>query len=85
MPISDILSEETVFRDETLLGNIQSVILEEENALLLVTPSMDEVRDVVLGMRSDGATGLDGFTGLFFQRCWEVIGEDILESVVAFF
>jgi hypothetical protein len=31
-------------------------------------------------MLSDKAPGPDGFTGLFFKVCWDIINEDVLEA-----
>ncbi|KAK3222500.1 hypothetical protein Dsin_009525 [Dipteronia sinensis] len=35
----------------------------------------------------DGASvyGLDGFSGRFYQRCWDVVGSDVVFTVQDFF
>lgn len=38
----------------------------------------NEVRYVVRGMIKDKASSLDGFTMAFFQYCWDVVREDVM-------
>lgn len=46
---------------------------------------MEEVKKAVFGLNGDSATGPDRFNGNFFYACWDIIGEDILQMVKAFF
>lgn len=46
---------------------------------------MDEVRKVVFELNMNSASGPDGFTSVFYQCCWVIIGEDITRMVRAFF
>jgi hypothetical protein len=41
----------------------------------------DEVRKAINQMPSDKAPGPDGFTGLFFKRCWGTIKDDIMKVI----
>ena len=41
----------------------------------------DEIWGVIKEMPSDKAPGSDGFIGLFFQKAWEIIKEDIVAAV----
>lgn len=68
-----------------LLSNIPLLITVEENARLIVDPSMEEVQKIVFSMSADSTAGLDGFSGSFFQVCWEIIGQDLVEVMAAFF
>lgn len=43
--------------------------------------SREEVRKVVMDMPSDRAPGPDGFSGLFFKLCWDVIANDLLAAL----
>lgn len=36
-------------------------------------------------MNPNSAAGPDGFNGMFFQNCWEIIKEDVLMAIQAFF
>ncbi|XP_070007332.1 uncharacterized protein [Nicotiana sylvestris] len=40
-------------------------------------PTIEEVRTAVFELSGESASGPDGFIGLFYQTCWDVIGADI--------
>ncbi|XP_043710187.1 uncharacterized protein LOC122659103 [Telopea speciosissima] len=42
-----------------------------DNAALLLTPSLEEVKEAVFALSCDSAPGPDGFSGHFFTACWE--------------
>ncbi|WJZ89517.1 hypothetical protein VitviT2T_008733 [Vitis vinifera] len=44
----------------------------------------EEVHLALMGMNGDKAPGLDGFTGAFWQFCWEFVKEEILEMFKEF-
>ncbi|XP_042006110.1 uncharacterized protein LOC121754885 [Salvia splendens] len=44
---------------------------------LCVVPDSDEVRAAVFGISGDSASGPDGFSSLFFQHCWDIVGADV--------
>lgn len=61
--------------DEIRLGAI-----DPDMAQALEAPfSAEEVKREVLGMPSDRAPGPDGFSGLFYQSCWDIIAQDFME------
>ena len=31
------------------------------------------------------ALGLDGFSGVFYQKCWGIVKDDVVRTVVSFF
>ena len=37
-----------------------------------------EVKQVIMEMPSDRAPGTDGFSGLFYKVCWDIIGKDFM-------
>jgi hypothetical protein len=42
--------------------------------------SLDEVKETTFSMPSDKAPGPDGFIGIFFKECWDIIKVDVLEA-----
>nr|XP_016514569.1 PREDICTED: uncharacterized protein LOC107831319 [Nicotiana tabacum] len=51
----------------------------------MALPSNEEVKRAIMGLNGDSAGGPDGFTGAFYQTCWEIIEEDVVRMVKAFF
>jgi hypothetical protein len=43
-----------------------------------------EIKKTVLHMPSEKAPGPDGFIGLFYKKCWPIIGSDLTEALRAF-
>lgn len=43
------------------------------------------LKKVVFGLNGESTCGPDGFTGHFFQACWEIVGADIVDIVQSFF
>ncbi|XP_060202505.1 uncharacterized protein LOC132630945 [Lycium barbarum] len=42
-------------------------------------PSESEVKEAIFSLNGDSASGPDGFTGQFYQKCWEVIKLDVIQ------
>jgi hypothetical protein len=53
--------------------------LSADDAMAQEVPfSREEVRKVIMDMPSDKAPGPDGFSGLFFKLCWDIIADDVM-------
>jgi hypothetical protein len=63
--------------DETQTDDIPQVLL-EENTLLTVVYSQDEVRKAIFQMEHNKAPGPDGFPVEFYQNFWDAIKLDLL-------
>ncbi|XP_070032139.1 uncharacterized protein [Nicotiana tomentosiformis] len=64
-----------------ILNNIPAMVTMERNMKLCKFPSFEEVKHAVFTLSGDSASGPDGFTRLFYQHCWEIVGEDIFNMV----
>lgn len=53
--------------------------------MLTAIPEEEEIKDAIFNMSSNSVGGLDGFNGSFYQNCWNIIKEDVVESVQDFF
>lgn len=46
--------------------------------MLMVEFTLEEIKSEVFSMGAEKGLGPDGFTTLFFQKCWDFVGKDIL-------
>ena len=58
---------------QTLLGHIPALIPQTENDCLVQELSFDEMKQAIFQLDGQSTAGADGFTGLFFTHCWEII------------
>jgi len=64
---------------------IPSMVTDDDNNMLTVMPLADEIKKAVFDMNADGAPGLDGFGGHFYQHFWDIVAADVVSSVQEFF
>jgi hypothetical protein len=65
--------------------NWEALHFEEPELESLGDPfTKEEVRNAINQMPGDKAPGLDGFTGVFFKRCWDIIKVDVMNVVHLF-
>jgi hypothetical protein len=64
---------------------IPHLISDQVNAMLILTPTYEEVTNAVFALNKHGAPGPDGFNAFFFQTYWEIISKDVVEAVIQFF
>ena len=60
-------------------------ISKEENRELCRIPSREEIRKVVLGMKSLKAPSPDGFPTLFYKHYWDIVGDQVVLATQSFF
>ncbi|XP_060178276.1 uncharacterized protein LOC132608235 [Lycium barbarum] len=48
-------------------------------------PTKEEVKKAVSELNGDSSSGPDGFAGVFYQQCWDILGDDVYAIVLAFF
>lgn len=65
-----------------MLDLIPKLITAEQNKEIGRIPSKEEVKEVVRALNAESASRPDGFSGLFFQSCWDIIGEVVILSFV---
>ncbi|XP_068497676.1 uncharacterized protein [Phaseolus vulgaris] len=57
-----------------------------ENMMLMKSPYFLEIKNVIFNLNGNSASGPDGFAGVFYQSCWDIIGTDVfLRSKERFF
>ncbi|XP_019260712.1 PREDICTED: uncharacterized protein LOC109238686 [Nicotiana attenuata] len=70
---------------EVLLSCIPSMITPEDNVILSADPTLQELKEVVFSMNPTSVARPDDFNGKFYQSCWDIIKDDLLNVVLAFF
>lgn len=55
------------------------------NASLIRPVSKEEVREAIFSIKHESAPGPDGMTGCFFQRFWDVIGDEVTKEIQGVF
>jgi hypothetical protein len=45
----------------------------------------DEIKNVIMGMHSEKAPGPDGFIGIFYKSCFELIKDDLSSAIHDFY
>nr|XP_016471965.1 PREDICTED: uncharacterized protein LOC107794026 [Nicotiana tabacum] len=68
-----------------LLNNVPTMVTMEQNMELCRFPTIKEVNGAVFALGGESASGPDGFTGLFYQSCWDIVGEDIFNMLQQFY
>lgn len=43
--------------------------------------SMEELKEVIGTLHSEKATGPDGFIGIFYKKCWDIVSKDLLMAI----
>ncbi|KAL9687628.1 hypothetical protein QQ045_032033 [Rhodiola kirilowii] len=80
-----LFSSFPVTKDIDVSDLISPTISDADNLALAAQPSEHETRDAVFSMNPNSSPGPDGFTGKFFTGYWDIIKEDLLAVVAAFF
>ena len=76
--------EEKVINGNTL-ECIPRMVSQEHNNHLTNLPNMEELKEVICSMNPTSAAGPDDMNGYFFQKCWNIIKDDLMGVVKAFF
>ncbi|XP_057790988.1 uncharacterized protein LOC131008106 [Salvia miltiorrhiza] len=64
---------------------VEAMVSQKQNESLSCIPEEEEIKAAVFDLASDGAAGPDGFSGTFFQNCWDTIKDDIVVAAKTFF
>lgn len=68
-----------------MLKYIPRLITDEENEAMGRMPDMEEVKKAVFDLSGNSAAGPDGYIGKVFQKCWDIVVDNLLRAVKAFF
>ncbi|XP_075086274.1 uncharacterized protein LOC142168985 [Nicotiana tabacum] len=85
LQVSKILDKMIIGLNHKKIWQGRRMVSQDQNAKLWDKPTIEEVKATVFELNGDSASGPDGFTGQFYQASWEVICDDVLNMVRAFF
>ena len=66
---------------EIMSKDIHSLIMDEDNEILDLPITEEEVHKVVWYLHSNKAPGPDGFSINFFRMCWSIIKVDLIRML----
>ena len=82
----DLFTADATLMDSNLVDRvIPCLVTDGENASLTVMPSPEEIYQVICSMEHNSSPGPDGFGGVFYMKCWKIIGETVVQAVQSFF
>jgi len=86
------LYAESIFNDpdtsnmEDFIGSyIPELVSSEENMMLIKCPDFLEIKTVVFNLNGKSVTGPNGFGGVFYHSCWDIIGTNVCNVVQQIF
>ncbi|KAA3469546.1 non-ltr retroelement reverse transcriptase [Gossypium australe] len=59
-----------------ILSGIDRCIFDEDKSKLKANYTKEEIREALKELGPTKAPGEDGFSTLFYKKCWSIIGED---------
>lgn len=62
---------------EHILERVERCIYEEDNRKLTAAYTKDEIMEAVFAMGPTKALGEDVFPALFYQKCWQIVKDDV--------
>ncbi|XP_059301817.1 uncharacterized protein LOC132053726 [Lycium ferocissimum] len=72
-------------RGNNVLNCIPSIISPKENQNLTKMPDEEEIKGAVFSISTEICAGPDGFNGMFYQQCWNIIKKEVIDFVLEFF
>ncbi|XP_026411207.1 uncharacterized protein LOC113306493 [Papaver somniferum] len=79
--VKDGASKQSVNIKEELLEVVPQMINEEDQRRLDAIPSAEEIKKTVFDMDPESSPGPNGFSGIFYRSCWEIIQDDLIAAI----
>ena len=87
-----ILFYEKLFKEDAREGNfgilddlIKPAISGDQARIMTQEVTREEIEKTMFGLNKDKAPGPDGYGAFFFHKAWDIVGDDVVEAIRAFF
>lgn len=83
-----LFQEGEVIEDDDMASFVSVVspsVSMAQNQKLLCLVTLEKVLSAVFSLDPDSAPGPDGYSGIFYRHCWDIISSDLLFAVQEFF
>ncbi|KAK9217220.1 hypothetical protein WN943_005845 [Citrus x changshan-huyou] len=67
-----------------VLDCVEKKITDDQNSVLLVPFTENDVKVALFDMHPDKSPGPDGMNSVFYQRFWNTVGEDVTNACLSF-
>lgn len=83
--LAEHFSEGSRINNFSMLKHIPKLTAEEKNEVMTALPTNKKAKKVVFDLNGDSTSEPDGFSGIFFQSYWDIVGDKIADMAKAFF
>ena len=81
-----VSNDQDIGNMEDFFGSyIPELVSFEENMMLIKYPDYLEIKNVIFNLNGNSVPAPDGFGGVFYHSCWEMIGTDVCKAVQQIF
>ncbi|XP_026438983.1 uncharacterized protein LOC113337535 [Papaver somniferum] len=77
----DKFSARNVTINQSPLNVIPTVITDEGQLMLDAIPDSTEIKSIVFYIDPDSSPGRDGYSGIFYRTCWDIIKDDLVAYI----
>lgn len=77
----NLYKEGNVIDNQAIPERVEPLVTKNQNATLTAFPTECDIYDTICEMGLTSALGLDGFGGLFFKSCRDIIKADLVALV----
>ena len=81
----NLFSHEPSACDYSAFNCIESCVSDDDNNMINIIPSLQEVYDIDFSIDVNSSPWFDGLSGMFNHNCWNIISTDVHNAVKAFF
>ena len=64
---------------------VPNLVSSKENMMMMKCPDFLEIKNVIFNLNGNSALVPDGFGGVFYHSCWDIIGTNVCNVVQQFF